>query len=211
MDKSDHTKPYVIGISGGSGSGKTSFVKDLISLQPPENVSILTMDNYYLEREMQKTDENGVKNFDLPESINILDFKNDLNKLLNGETVNRIEYTFNNDEAVPKEVSIQPSKVLLIEGLFIYSEAEISELIDLKLIINAKDIVKVIRRIKRDKAERNYPVEDVIYRYEHHVLPSFEKYIMPYINTVDVVINNNDSYKEALALISHFVTIKAKN
>jgi len=211
LDKSDHTKPYVIGISGGSGSGKTSFVKDLISLQPPENVSILTMDNYYLEREMQKTDENGVKNFDLPESINILDFKNDLNKLLNGETVNRIEYTFNNDEAVPKEVSIQPSKVLLIEGLFIYSEAEISELIDLKLIINAKDIVKVIRRIKRDKAERNYPVEDVIYRYEHHVLPSFEKYIMPYINTVDVVINNNDSYKEALALISHFVTIKAKN
>lgn len=205
MNKSNHTKPFVIGISGGSGSGKTSFVRDLVQQTPNKSVAVLTMDNYYIKREEQINDENGVKNFDLPTSINIPEYKRDLQLLIQGNAVSRVEYTFNNDEAVANEIHIESAPFLITEGLFVYSDPEIFEQIDLSIIINVKDVVKLIRRIKRDKTERNYPLEDVVYRYENHVLPSFERYILPYFDEVDLIINNNRNYKQALALLVNFI------
>ncbi|NNF22019.1 MAG: uridine kinase, partial [Saprospiraceae bacterium] len=76
---------------------------------------------------------------------------------------------------------------------------------DLKLYIHAKENLKLIRRIKRDKTERNYPVEDVIYRYEHHVMPSYEKFILNYKEDVDIIINNNKSFDIALDLVHTYV------
>lgn len=201
---------FILGISGGSGSGKTTFLKDLKSHFSDAELTILSLDDYYHPRETQLVDDEGVRNFDLPTSIDLDAFKKDIDRLKSGETVTRKEYTFNNDKKEPKDLVFTPSPILIVEGLFIYSDLEIRDLIDFSLLIHASDVVKVIRRIKRDRVERNYPLEDVLYRYEHHVMPSFEKYIRPYIDKVDVVINNNHNYDNALTMMVGYLKSKIK-
>lgn len=196
-----NTNCFIIGISGGSGSGKTSFLRDVRQHFNSEEVCFLSQDDYYKPRELQKEDLNGIKNFDLPESIELDEFYFDLVKLANGMEVERQEYTFNNETKNPKMLHFKPAPIIIAEGLFIFFEPKIFNLLDLKILIHATDTQKIIRRIKRDRVERNYPLEDVLYRYEHHVLPSFETFIYPYINKVDLIINNNKSFEMGKELL----------
>ncbi len=195
----------VIGISGGSGSGKTSFIRDIKKQFADTEITLLSQDEYYHPREDQLTDENGFKNFDLPTSIDIDGFVSDIKMLKNGEIVNRVEYTFNNDLKEPKMLEFKPTNILIVEGLFIFHHEEIRNLLDFKVMIYASSALTVIRRIQRDRIERNYPLEDVLYRYEHHVLPAFEKYIEPYIDEVDMVVNNNKNYLKALNMFASYL------
>ncbi len=198
-------KSTIIGISGGSGSGKTTFIKALRSYFNEEELCIISQDDYYRPREEQLIDENGIQNFDLPESIDLQAFLQDINALIEGKIVKRLEYTFNNKDAEAAYVTFKPAPVIVVEGLFIFHDKGISALLDFSIIINAKASDKIIRRILRDQKERNYPIEDVLYRYKHHVMPSFEKFIEPFMDSVDVVVNNNHSYEKGAILIKYFI------
>ncbi|MEM6397511.1 MAG: P-loop NTPase fold protein [Bacteroidota bacterium] len=198
-------KPYFIGITGGSGSGKTSFINQLKEGFTEDQVCVISQDNYYLPRDQQKTDEKGYQNFDRPKSINKKEFVRDLRRLAKGETVEREEYVFNNELAKPKTLTFRPAKVLIIEGLFVLHFKKVRQMLDLKLFLHAKDNLKVIRRIKRDQIERNYPPEDVLHRYEHHVLPAYEKYVAPYREIADLIINNNSDFNEGLRVVRGFL------
>jgi uridine kinase len=199
---------FIIGVSGGSGSGKTSFVKDLAQAFDETEITLLSQDDYYKPREKQKIDNRGVINFDLPSSIYLKQFVNDINQLCEGKEVHRLEYTFNNDEASAKNLVFKPTPIILVEGLFIFHAKKIRTLLDLKVLIQAKVSHKIIRRILRDKDERNYPLDDVLYRYQNHVMPAFEKYIYPYQDKVDIIINNNKSYTKGLDVMKSFIQKK---
>jgi uridine kinase len=199
---------YIIGICGGSGSGKTSFIRDLKNEFGSDQVCFLSQDDYYRPIGDQYVDENGIENFDLPGSIFIDDFRHDVIKLCAGETIHRQEYTFNNDSSTAKTMVFKPAPIIVVEGLFVFSDVKLFELMDLKIMIHANDVLKIVRRIKRDKLERNYPLEDVLYRYQYHVLPAFETYIFPYLNKVDIVINNNDSYDRGRDMLIAFLKSK---
>lgn len=201
-------KPLLIGVSGGSGSGKTTLIKMLRETFSEHEVSILSQDDYYKPRELQKEDAKGIKNFDLPSSIHKKQLLQDVNLLINGETVVRKEYTFNNEKKEADVIVIKPAPIIIVEGLFIFHFKKIRRLCDLKVFVQAKGNLKVIRRIKRDRIERNYPIEDVLYRYEHHVLPSFEKYIEPYRDQADIIINNNDILSNAANILIGFIRSK---
>lgn len=198
-------KPFIIGITGGSGSGKTTFIHQLRTAFTEEELCVVSQDDYYRPREEQEADENGVKNFDLPNSINKAELLADIEKLIAGEVVTRQEYTFNNDLAEPKTLTFRPAPLIIVEGLFVFHYKEIFKLFDLKIFLDAKDNLKVIRRIKRDRVERNYPLDDVLYRYEHHVMPTFEKYILPYKSEADIIINNNANFKKGLKVVLGFM------
>ncbi len=200
-----NSNSFIIGISGGSGSGKTSFIRDLKEQFNSDQICFLSQDDYYKPRDQQKEDENGIKNFDLPESIELDEFFFDLVKLTNGMTVERPEYTFNNENANPGMIYLNPAPIIIVEGLFVFYEPKMFNMLDLKILIHATDTQKIIRRIKRDRVERNYPLEDVLYRYEHHVLPSFETYIFPFFNKVDIVINNNKSFDMGKEMLNAFL------
>ncbi len=195
----------LIGITGGSGSGKTSFIQELKKTYSTEEVCIISQDDYYRPRDQQQADRQGVTNFDRPKSIDKKAFYRDITRLMKGEPVERVEYTFNNDLQQPKTLVFKPAPVIIVEGLFVLHFTKIRKLLDLSIFLHAKDNLKVIRRIRRDQVERNYPLDDVLYRYQHHVLPTFEKYIKPYIDDCDIIINNNRKFDVGLDVIQRYI------
>lgn len=201
-------KPYVIGICGGSGSGKTSFIRQLRERFDESQVCIVSQDDYYFPRHQQEKDAAGIENFDLPKSIDKKSLRDDLERLISGEVLTRKEYVFNNDAAERKTIIIRPAPILIVEGLFVFHYKKVVSLFDLKVFINAKENLKIIRRILRDRIERNYPLEDVLYRYEHHVLPAYEQFIAPYREAADIVVNNNSDFERGLIVVEGFLRHK---
>ena len=197
--------PLVIGITGGSGSGKTTFIKLLREPFLDADVCVVSQDDYYKPRAKQKKDEQGILNFDLPNSIDKKSFLLDIEKLLAGQVVERVEYTFNNEQANPKTLIFKPAPVIIVEGLFVFHYRKINALLDLRVFLHAKENLKVIRRIRRDQMERNYPIDDVLYRYENHVMPSFEKYVQPHVEHADLIVNNNKDFNMGLKVVQGFI------
>ena len=143
--------PFIVGITGGSASGKTTFLKKLIGAFEPSQICLVSQDNYYKDRDTQEVDPQGVINFDLPTSIDEHAYASDILQLRNGEKVCRKEYTFNNPNVVPKMLEFVPAPIIVVEGIFVFYFQEIARLLDLKVYIYAKEHVKVLRRIMRDK------------------------------------------------------------
>jgi uridine kinase len=200
--------PYTIGITGGSGSGKTFFIRNLADRFRADELCLISQDHYYRDRDSQKVDERGVKNFDLPESIDHIQFLNDINVLKRGEILYKKEYTFNNPNATPKMLEFKPAPIIIVEGLFVQYYPEIEKELDLKIFIEAKDYLKLSRRIRRDNEERGYDLDDVLYRYQNHVMPVYESLIEPLKHRADIVIPNNSHFGRAMDLIT--TALKAK-
>ncbi|SFO33543.1 uridine kinase [Algoriphagus ornithinivorans] len=202
-------KPFIVGITGGSASGKTLFLERLLSTFEPGEVCLISQDNYYKPRHLQPVDAQGVHNFDTPFSIDFEAYASDIRKIQAGETVQREEYTFNNAAKKPKMLTFNSAPVVVVEGIFVLYYPELADLLDLKIFIDAKDHIKLKRRIIRDKVERGYDLDDVLYRYEMHVMPTYEKYIKPFKNEADLIVPNNHSFDKALEVIRTYLRAKS--
>lgn len=176
---------------------------------PEDRLSIISQDEYYHPREQQVWDDAGYQNFDLPQSIDHEAFLRDIKKLLDGETVVKSQYTFNNPTKESKTLTFMSAPVIVVEGLFVFYFDAIRDLMDLKVYIDAEDIIKLKRRIIRDATERNYPIEDVLHRYEHHVLPSYRSFIEPFKRQADLVINNHVSYDKSMDVLAAVIISKS--
>lgn len=195
----------IIGITGGSGSGKTLFLRQLMDKIGEERVTLLSMDNYYLPKDQQQKDENQIENFDLPGSIDRERFYSDLTKLKNGETIQVKEYNFNFREVESRMLTFHSLPVIIVEGIFTFYFQEIRSMMDLKLFIDTPDYLMLKRRIVRDATERGYDITDVLYRFEHHVMPSFQNYILPLKDEADMIIPNHVNFDKALEVIYCYV------
>lgn len=184
-------KPYIIGIAGSSGSGKTFFLKHFLHHFQPEQVTLISQDDYYIPANTKTREENRVYNFDLPTAINRESFFHDIKQLFNGHTVYRKEYTFNNPELTPKTLEIKPAPILIVEGLFIFHYEEVNELLDYRIFLDAEESIALERRLQRDLVERGYDHDDVIYKWINHVVPAYQEYLLPFKPSCDQVIINN--------------------
>lgn len=199
------SNPLIIGITGGSGSGKSLFLDELCKGFSDQELCLITQDNYYKKRAQQPIDANGIKNFDLPESIDDERLYQDILSLKNGNEVHITEYTFNNPKVIPKNLTFRPAPVMIVEGIMIFYWEKIRSLIDLSVFIDAKDLIKVKRRIIRDAKERGYDLDDVLYRYEHHVTPFYDQFLHPLKSEVDLVIPNNTDFRKGMDILSGFI------
>lgn len=183
--------PYLVGLTGGSGSGKTYILKKLVEELGESNICMISQDNYYHDRSLQPKDENGIENFDTPNSIDLEAFARDLQKIKQGQAISRKEYTFNNKDVEAKELQFLPKPVIIVEGIFILYHKGVQDMLDLKVYLDVKDYIKLKRRIIRDQVERGYDLDDVLYRYEKHVMPTYERYIKMHKEDADIIINNH--------------------
>lgn len=205
-------KPYVIGIAGSSGSGKTFFLKSFLNHFAESDITLISQDDYYIPTNTKTQEENRLYNFDLPTAIDRQAFYKDIKDLFDGKTIYKEEYTFNNPNIKPKVLEIKPAPILIVEGLFIFHYEEVNELLDYRIFLDASEDVALERRLKRDLLERGYDHDDVMYKWINHVVPSYNTYLLPYRELTDkVIINNTDDpeiINSATELISQEVREK---
>ncbi len=201
---------YVIAVTGGSGSGKTTFVRDIQAHFDSSQMTVVSLDNYYIPRERQELDANGISNFDQPHSMDLKKFEEDVFRLLQGDEIKLKEYTFNNALKTGEDIFLRPAPIILLEGLFALNVERIRALADLKIFVYAPPIHKLARRIKRDQEERNYPLDDVLYRYLEHVTPAYNKYIEPMMEHADIVVNNTKDMSVGEDLVINWIQNKLR-
>lgn len=181
----------IIGICGGSGSGKTTLLKriskELKHLEP----SIFSMDNYYLPIHKQVTDANGEINFDLPTALDKDRLVQDLLDLMNGLPIEVKEYHFNAPPDKNTLITIQPSKLIIVEGLFLFHYEEVRKLIDFSIFMEVDPTTQLDRRLYRDQETRGYSREAILYQWDNHVLPCFQQFLLPYEHDADFRFHND--------------------
>ncbi|MFN4083476.1 MAG: uridine kinase [Bacteroidia bacterium] len=196
-------KPYLVGITGGSASGKTLFLKRLLQTFGSSQICIISQDNYYKPAHVHSKDENGFINYDLPECIDLDAFAADIQMLHNNKTIYRHEYLFQHENQQGELLKFEPAPIIVCEGLFIFYHAALFNQFDLKIFINADEDIALQRRLKRDVAERNINEDFVLYQWKNHVLPAYRQYLLPFMAQADIIVNNNTHFENSLTLLQH--------
>ncbi|MFK8043996.1 MAG: uridine kinase [Crocinitomicaceae bacterium] len=186
-------KQFVIGITGGSGVGKTTLI-DILYKTFKGKITTLSLDNYYKPKELQIKDKNGVINFDLPSALFTQDLKEDLNELFNQKAIKQKVYHFNQPHKVEEYKIIKPKDILIVEGLFVMHYSFIRNKLDYSVYLSVEEEVQMDRRLKRDVQERNYDRDEVLYQWKEHVLPAYKSYIQPYKDVANIIITNNKNF-----------------
>lgn len=204
-------KPFIIGIAGGSGSGKTFFLNCFLHHFKQDEVTLVSQDDYYIPAGDMTQEENKLYNFDLPSTIDSEQFLRDIKQLTSGEVVYKKEYNFNNPLAVVKILEIKSAPIIIVEGLFILHFKEIAALLDHTIFVDADEQVALDRRIKRDGLERGYPEDDVLYKWHNHVVPAYKEYLLPYREQCDKVIMNNTNEPDEIIAITEDISNDLRN
>lgn len=199
---------YIIGICGGSASGKTYLLERILARFPKEKCTLISQDNYYKIREEQRVDEDGLVNYDHPDSLNLDKFVADIKELISGKTIKVQEYTFNNPNTAPKIFTYHPTSIIILEGLFVFHRPELNSLMNLKLFVDADEHIRFSRRLKRDVQERNYSFDETIRDYNKFVAPMYAQFVAPTQKQCDFIIPNNHNMDIAIeVIISYLNTI----
>jgi len=201
----------IIGICGGSGSGKTTLLNKLKAEFKDLEPSIISLDNYYLPIEQQEKDENGKVNFDLPTALDRQKISADLSRVINGETIKIKEYHFNSPPDLISYISIHPSEIMIIEGLFILHYEEIRKLLEIAIFVQLDPEIQLQRRILRDSQTRGYSMDEILYQWENHVLPCYENYIQPYQPHANYFFRNDQFIDEDFERIKMGMYAKLKD
>jgi uridine kinase len=202
---------FLVGIAGGSGSGKTTFAKKILQRIPAEyghQVALLHQDSYYLPSAPQHLKVHGEANFDHPEAFDWALLKDHLQKLKKGEQVLTPVYDFSINRRISETVLIGPCKTILLEGIYTLWDAEIRNLFDLKVYLHVEADIRFIRRLHRDVRERGRTLDTIIRQYYDTVRPMYHEYLEPTRQYADIVVGEEtDVASEVVAArINEMVT-----
>jgi uridine kinase len=188
--------PFVIGICGGSGSGKTTLLKRLSESLTNLSSSVFSMDNYYFPIEKQAKDSNGIVNFDLPTALNEKKLTTDLEQLIRGESIEVKEYFFNAPPDKNVLITIEPSDIIIVEGLFLFYYQKVFNSLDYSVFVDVDHKIQLDRRLYRDQETRGYKRSDILYQWDNHVLPCYEQFIEPFRPNADFIFRNDKNADE---------------
>ena len=192
----------IIGIAGGSGSGKTTVVK-AISEHLKENVVVIPQDSYYKDMSHATEEEKRVHNFDHPDSVDFDLLHKQLKELKEGRTVEQPIYSYLTcGRSKDETLTVKPADIIIVEGILIFTDPKLRKLMDIKIFVDADDDDRVMRVISRDIAERGKTVDWVIERYTNTVKPMYLQFIEPSKRYADVIIPQGGHNKVAIEMIS---------
>lgn len=181
----------IIGIAGGTGSGKTTVVHQIMNELPTTEVGIISQDSYYRETSNLSYEERTKINFDHPRAIDFELITSHLKDLKAGKTIEQPVYSFVTHNRTGDVVLTHPRKVIIVEGILILSNPELRELFDIKIFVHADSDERLIRRLKRDISERGRDMEEVLNRYQTTLKPMHEQFIEPTKTFADIIIPND--------------------
>lgn len=178
----------IIGIAGGTGSGKTTVVQQIMNELPSEEVGIISQDSYYRQSTGLSYEERAKTNFDHPNAIDFELLTAHLADLRAGKTIEQPVYSFITHNRTSDTIITHPRKVMIVEGILILSDAQLRDLFDIKVFVYADSDERLIRRLKRDIAERGRDMEEVLNRYQNTLKPMHEQFIEPTKAYADIII-----------------------
>jgi len=190
----------VIGIAGGTGSGKTTLMKNLIN-KYGENITVLSHDNYYKRHDDMTYEERCLLNYDEPAALETDLMAVHLDKLRHGESIDCPVYDFTVHNRSNDTVRIEPRKVIIVEGILIFENQPLRELMDIRIFVDTDADVRLCRRIKRDVNKRGRTLESVLMQYQQTVKPMHEKYVEPSKKFADIVVPEGGKNLVALDMI----------
>jgi len=198
----------IIGIAGGTGCGKTTVVNKIINELPEGEVGVISQDSYYKDTSHLSYDERIKINFDHPRSIDFELLVDHLKALKINTPVNQPVYSFVKHNRTGDTILTHPRKVMIVEGILIFTNSELREMFDIKLFVHADTDERLIRRLKRDISERGRDLDEVLSRYQTTLKPMHDQFIEPMKEYADMIIPNNKHNTVAIDIVRSIITQK---
>jgi len=198
----------IIGIAGGTGSGKTTVVQQIMEELPNTEVGIISQDSYYKESLSLSYEERSKTNFDHPRSLDFELLVAHLKELKAGKVINQPVYSFVTHNRTGDTILTNPRKVIIVEGILILSNPELRDLFDIKIFVHADSDERLIRRLKRDIAERGRNMEEVLNRYQTTLKPMHQQFIEPTKAFADIIIPNDKYNTVAINVVRAVINQK---
>lgn len=196
----------IIGIAGGTGSGKTTVVHQIMNELPQTEVGIISQDSYYKENDSLSFEERALMNFDHPRAIDFELLVKHLKELKEGNVIEQPIYSFITHNRTEDAIITHPRKVMIVEGILILANAELRDLFDVKIFVHADSDERLIRRLKRDIAERGRDMEEVLNRYQTTLKPMHQQFIEPTKAYADIIIPNDKYNTVAIDVVRAVIT-----
>ena len=200
----------VIGIAGGTGSGKTTVVNNILQQLNAEGVNVLSQDNYYHDNHHLSLQEREALNYDHPKSIDFELLTKQVKSLKKGESIEQPLYSFVTHSRTGDYVTVEPKNVLIVEGILVLTNQELLKEFDLKVFVHADSDERLIRRIRRDTQERGRDLHEVLHRYQTTLKPMHQEFIEPSKNEADLIVPNMRKNSVAIDFLSTVINNSLK-
>lgn len=195
----------IIGIAGGTGSGKTTVVRKIIEQLPQNEVAVISQDSYYRDSSHIPMEQRKEINFDHPDSIEFSLLTKHLSELKAGNSIEEPTYSYLTCTRQPETNTISPKSVLIVEGILVLSNASLRKLLDIKAYVDCDSDLRLSRVIQRDIIERGRDVQQVLARYEETVRPSHLQFIEPTKRFADIIIPQGGNNTVAINIFTNFI------
>jgi uridine kinase len=193
--------PVVIGIAGGSGSGKTTVLQRIIRAIGSDPIAILDHDAYYQDLAHLPPEERSQFNFDHPDALETDLMCQHLDRLVEGKAIEKPVYDFTTHTRRDETETVEPRPVIIIEGILVLAEAALEDRMDIRIYVDAADDIRLMRRIRRDMEERNRSIEGILRQYERTVRPMHLEFVEPSKRQADVIIPRGGHNRVAIQMV----------
>ena len=198
----------ILGIAGGTGSGKTTVVNQLLTELPADEVCVISQDSYYKATHNLSYHERTKINFDHPQAIDFDLMVQHLRKLKSGEIIDQPVYSFVTHDRTKDILKTHPRNVVIVEGILIFNNKKLRDLFDIKIFVHADADERLIRRVRRDIDERGRDINEVLSRYQNTLKPMHQQFIEPTKNYADIIIPNDRYNTVAIDIVRTVISQK---
>lgn len=195
----------IIGIAGGTGSGKTTVVKKIVEALPPHYVAVVPLDSYYNDTTEMTEEERHAINFDHPDAFDWKLLIKQVNELRKGNAIEQPTYSYIKCNRLPETIHVEPKPVIIIEGIMTLLNKKLREMMDLKIFVDADSDERLIRNMQRDIVERGRDVKMVVDRYLEVLKPMHEQFIEPTKRYADVIIPQGGENVKGIDMVCKFI------
>lgn len=195
----------IIGIGGGTGSGKTTVVRKIIESLPDNSVAVIPQDSYYNDQSQLPLEVRKQTNFDHPDAFEWPLLAQQIEELRNGHSIEQPTYSYITCTRLSETVHVEPKDVIIVEGIMALYDKKLRDLMDLKIFVDAGPDERLLRVITRDIAERGHPLEMLIGKYRNVLKPMHDEFIEPTKQYADIIIPNGGNNEKAIAMMQMYI------